>query len=87
MVSATGRRLESRLAIAEGLDTRDAGIVVNERMHTLVLNVFAACDVALVYKRQSGTMDTVRALGATPDSRGGSAIVTVAADRPGTRRW
>ncbi|HYZ67368.1 MAG TPA: FAD/NAD(P)-binding oxidoreductase, partial [Mycobacterium sp.] len=49
VVSATGVRPDPHLAVAAGLDTYDGRIVVDERMHTSALNVYAAGDVALAY--------------------------------------
>ena len=54
VVFATGVRPDSRLATAAGLDTRDGRIVVDERMHTSVPNVYAAGDVALAYNVTAG---------------------------------
>lgn len=49
VVSATGVRPDPHLAAQAGLETQDDRIVVNERMHTSALNVYAAGDVALAY--------------------------------------
>ena len=54
VVSATGVRPDSRLAAAAGLDTKNGRIVVDERMHTSALNVYAAGDVALAYNITAG---------------------------------
>ncbi len=54
VVSATGVRPDSRLAVAAGLDTVNGRIVVDERMHTSALNVYAAGDVALAYNVAAG---------------------------------
>lgn len=54
VVSATGVRPDSRLAVAAGLDTVNGRIVVDERMHTSALNVYAAGDVALAYNVTAG---------------------------------
>ena len=54
VVSATGVRPDSRLATAAGLDTENGRIVVDERMHTSTLNVYAAGDVALAYNVTAG---------------------------------
>jgi 3-phenylpropionate/trans-cinnamate dioxygenase ferredoxin reductase component len=54
VVSATGVRPDSRLAIAAGLDTEGGRIVVDERMHTSALNVYAAGDVALAHNVTAG---------------------------------
>ena len=49
VVSATGVRPDSRLAAEAGLETEGGRIVVDQRMHTSVPNVYAAGDVALAY--------------------------------------
>jgi NADPH-dependent 2,4-dienoyl-CoA reductase/sulfur reductase-like enzyme len=54
VVSATGVRPDPHLAEAAGLDTQDGRIVVDEHMHTSVLNVDAAGDVALGYNVTAG---------------------------------
>jgi 3-phenylpropionate/trans-cinnamate dioxygenase ferredoxin reductase subunit len=54
VVSATGARPDPHLAEAVGLDTEDGRIVVDEHMHTSVLNVYAAGDVALAYNVTAG---------------------------------
>ncbi len=54
VVSATGVRPDSRLAVAAGLHTENGRIVVDERMHTSALNVYAAGDVALAYNVTAG---------------------------------
>jgi 3-phenylpropionate/trans-cinnamate dioxygenase ferredoxin reductase component len=54
IVSATGVRPDPHLAEAAGLDTHDGRIVVNEHMHTSVLNVYAAGDVAFAYNVTAG---------------------------------
>ncbi|MGZ6780495.1 MAG: NAD(P)/FAD-dependent oxidoreductase [Mycobacterium sp.] len=54
VVSATGVRPDSGLAVAAGLDTEDGRIVVDERMHTSAPNVYAAGDVALAYNVSAG---------------------------------
>ena len=54
VVSATGVRPDSRLAVAAGLDTDNGRIVVNERMHTSAFNVYAAGDVALAHNVTAG---------------------------------
>ncbi|RDH76970.1 NAD(P)/FAD-dependent oxidoreductase [Mycolicibacterium moriokaense] len=54
VVSATGVRPDSRLAAAAGLRTDGGRIVVDERMHTSALNVYAAGDVALAYNTTAG---------------------------------
>jgi NADPH-dependent 2,4-dienoyl-CoA reductase/sulfur reductase-like enzyme len=54
VVSATGVRPDSRLATAAGLDTENGRIVVDERMHTSAVNVYAAGDVALAYNVTAG---------------------------------
>jgi 3-phenylpropionate/trans-cinnamate dioxygenase ferredoxin reductase subunit len=54
VVSATGVRPDSRLATDAGLDTEDGRIVVDERMHTSALNVYAAGDVALAHNVTAG---------------------------------
>jgi len=54
VVSASGVRPDPHLAEAAGLDTYDGRIVVNERMHTSALNVYAAGDVALAYNVTAG---------------------------------
>jgi 3-phenylpropionate/trans-cinnamate dioxygenase ferredoxin reductase subunit len=54
VVSATGVRPDPHLAEAAGLDTQDGRIVVDEHMHTSVLNVYAAGDVALAYNVTAG---------------------------------
>ena len=53
-MSATGVRPDSRLASESGVDTEQGRIVVNERMHTSVPNVYAAGDVALAYNVTAG---------------------------------
>ncbi|MCT7658294.1 NAD(P)/FAD-dependent oxidoreductase [Mycobacterium deserti] len=52
VVAATGVRPDIRLA--EGLNTRDGRIVVDEHMHTSVRNVYAAGDVALAVNVTAG---------------------------------
>jgi len=47
-------RPDPHLAEAVGLDTQDGRIVVDERMHTSALNVYAAGDVALAYNVTAG---------------------------------
>ena len=54
VVSATGVRPDSRLAVAAGLDTDSGRILVDERMHTSAFNVYAAGDVALAYNVTAG---------------------------------
>jgi 3-phenylpropionate/trans-cinnamate dioxygenase ferredoxin reductase component len=54
VVSATGVRPDSRLAMAARLDTESERVVVDERMRTSALNVYAAGDVALAYNVTAG---------------------------------
>lgn len=54
VVSATGVRPDSRLATAAGIDTQGGRVVVDERMHTSAVNVYAAGDVALAYNITAG---------------------------------
>lgn len=54
VVSAAGVCPDIRLATTAGLDTENGRIVVDERMHTSALNVYAAGDVALAYNVTAG---------------------------------
>ncbi len=54
VVCATGVRPDSRLATAAGLDIENGRVVVDERMHSSALNVYAAGDVALAYNVTAG---------------------------------
>jgi 3-phenylpropionate/trans-cinnamate dioxygenase ferredoxin reductase component len=62
VVSATGVRPDPHLAEAAGLDTQDGRIVVDEHMHTSVLNVYAAGDVATRLQRHRWPPHPRRAL-------------------------
>ena len=54
VVSAAGVCPDSRLAAAAGLDTENGRFVVDERMHTSAVNIYAAGDVALAYNVTAG---------------------------------
>lgn len=54
VVAATGVRSASGLAEAAGIEVRDGRIVVDERMHSSVSNVYAAGDVALAWNVTAG---------------------------------
>jgi 3-phenylpropionate/trans-cinnamate dioxygenase ferredoxin reductase component len=54
IVSAIGVRSDPHLAVGAGLVTDDDRIVVDERMHTSALNVYAAGDVALAHNVTAG---------------------------------